>query len=285
MRGYGWIFPCLIDGVPHANVGVYALPPVDAAVHASGAARGCSPASAAGDAAPPGFPIHTYAPTLASRGADALLVGDAAGVDPLMGEGISFALEYGRAGRATRRRRPRRRVAWTSRATQRAVHDGPIGRKLARLVWARGLFYGRHWRVWFRARAQQRRARQALGLRGTTALTPGTGARAAGALARRRLVRVAESGGGRKKAAADRIERLLWQLGIRCVAGVDEVGMGPLAGPVVAAAVVLPPDVHPGLADSKQLTARQRERLDGRDPRVRARRSASASSTSDEIDR
>ncbi len=46
------------------------------------------------------------------------------------------------------------------------------------------------------------------------------------------------------------------------VAGVDEVGMGPLAGPVVAAAVILPERVDlPGLGDSKQLSPRVRERL------------------------
>jgi len=46
------------------------------------------------------------------------------------------------------------------------------------------------------------------------------------------------------------------------VAGVDEAGRGPLAGPVVAAAVILD-ELHPiaGLADSKKLTARQRDRL------------------------
>lgn len=46
------------------------------------------------------------------------------------------------------------------------------------------------------------------------------------------------------------------------VAGVDEAGRGPLAGPVVAAAVILD-DLHPieGLADSKKLTAARRERL------------------------
>ena len=46
------------------------------------------------------------------------------------------------------------------------------------------------------------------------------------------------------------------------VAGVDEAGRGPLAGPVVAAAVILD-DLHPieGLADSKKLTAAKRERL------------------------
>ncbi|OYV01838.1 MAG: ribonuclease HII, partial [Burkholderiales bacterium PBB5] len=46
------------------------------------------------------------------------------------------------------------------------------------------------------------------------------------------------------------------------VAGVDEAGRGPLAGPVVAAAVILD-ELHPiaGLADSKVLTERRRERL------------------------
>ena len=46
------------------------------------------------------------------------------------------------------------------------------------------------------------------------------------------------------------------------IAGVDEAGRGPLAGPVVAAAVILDPaHVVPGLADSKKLSARQRGRL------------------------
>ncbi len=50
--------------------------------------------------------------------------------------------------------------------------------------------------------------------------------------------------------------------GHRAVAGVDEAGRGPLAGPVVAAAVILPPGVEfPGLTDSKQLSERQRTSL------------------------
>jgi ribonuclease HII len=49
-------------------------------------------------------------------------------------------------------------------------------------------------------------------------------------------------------------ERVLWRSGIKRVAGVDEVGMGPLAGPVVAAAVVFAPDVElAGIDDSKRL--------------------------------
>jgi ribonuclease HII len=58
------------------------------------------------------------------------------------------------------------------------------------------------------------------------------------------------------------LETLLWRVGITYVAGVDEVGMGPLAGPVVAAAVVLPIGVQlDGVADSKVLRAAVREQL------------------------
>lgn len=58
-------------------------------------------------------------------------------------------------------------------------------------------------------------------------------------------------------------ERLLWKAGIRHVAGVDEVGVGPLAGPVVAAAVVFPPNTEIGeVDDSKALKEETRLRLD-----------------------
>ena len=62
-------------------------------------------------------------------------------------------------------------------------------------------------------------------------------------------------------------EQALWQAGRQAVAGVDEAGRGALAGPVVAAAVILPahPDALAPLVgrvdDSKRLTPRQRERL------------------------
>lgn len=55
-------------------------------------------------------------------------------------------------------------------------------------------------------------------------------------------------------------ERKLWKLGYRLVVGIDEAGRGPLAGPVVAAAVILAPGtVLPGLDDSKVLSPAQRE--------------------------
>ncbi|MBY6121631.1 ribonuclease HII [Mameliella alba] len=58
------------------------------------------------------------------------------------------------------------------------------------------------------------------------------------------------------------LEESLWARGCTCVAGVDEVGRGPLAGPVVAAAVVLNrASIPEGLNDSKKLTAKRRDLL------------------------
>lgn len=55
-------------------------------------------------------------------------------------------------------------------------------------------------------------------------------------------------------------ERRAYHQGLRRVAGIDEAGRGPLAGPVVAAAVVLPSGLElPGVKDSKMLSAAQRE--------------------------
>ena len=60
----------------------------------------------------------------------------------------------------------------------------------------------------------------------------------------------------------NRLERELARRGYRLVAGVDEVGRGCLAGPVVAAAVILPSEcVLPGLDDSKRLDAETREKI------------------------
>ncbi|MBI4524051.1 MAG: ribonuclease HII [Deltaproteobacteria bacterium] len=80
-------------------------------------------------------------------------------------------------------------------------------------------------------------------------------------------------------------ERVLWKSGLRSVAGVDEVGLGPLAGPVVAAAVVFPPGTElPGIDDSKRLDSDQRSKME-----IAIRESATALGIGlaevDEIDR
>ncbi|MBF0419963.1 MAG: ribonuclease HII [Magnetococcales bacterium] len=63
------------------------------------------------------------------------------------------------------------------------------------------------------------------------------------------------------------MEQGLWDSGLTAICGVDEAGRGPLAGPVVAGAVILPPGLDlgkylPGLDDSKRLTPMQRNRLE-----------------------
>lgn len=58
------------------------------------------------------------------------------------------------------------------------------------------------------------------------------------------------------------IENSHFDKGIRIICGVDEAGRGPLAGPVCAAAVILPPNLEiPGLNDSKKLTDKRRREL------------------------
>ena len=73
---------------------------------------------------------------------------------------------------------------------------------------------------------------------------------------------------GRSRAETWRLKKLLqyeaalWDQGIEYIAGVDEVGRGPLAGPVLAAAVIMPKGVMiRGVGDSKVLTAEKREQL------------------------
>ncbi len=80
-------------------------------------------------------------------------------------------------------------------------------------------------------------------------------------------------------------ERELWAAGMTRIAGVDEAGVGPLAGPLVAAAVVFPPDTGiEGVDDSKKLTPEKREAL-AVEIRAVALAWATAVIDSDELDR
>lgn len=162
LRGYRWLFPCVIEGEPHVNVGVYALPPVDGARLQRELAELVD--EVGGHATSwKAFPIRTLTPRSTVCAPRALLVGDAAGCDPLMGEGISFALEYGALAAETL-------VAaaasgdWSFARYGAAVHHGPIGRKLRRLGLGARLFYGRTSALMFAIAAASARA-QAIGLR------------------------------------------------------------------------------------------------------------------------
>lgn len=162
LRGYLWAFPCMIDGVPHANVGAYAVTPsgapLDAALTAYLAELGVSGSRRVA------FPIHWYEPGARIGTDGAWLVGDAAGVDPLMGEGISLAMEYGDLAAAAivdavRRRDP------AAAPYQRAFEASWLGAKLRRLHFTTRFFYGPATRRLAFGLAEHSRRLRALGLR------------------------------------------------------------------------------------------------------------------------
>ena len=61
---------------------------------------------------------------------------------------------------------------------------------------------------------------------------------------------------------ANEYEQVWWQQGKRCIVGIDEAGRGPIAGPLVVAAVAFPPGYsHPEIYDSKKLSDKKRRAL------------------------
>jgi flavin-dependent dehydrogenase len=91
-----------------------------------------------------------------------MLAGDAAGVDPLMGEGISCAFEHGKlAARYIGELRAGDRAALTK--YDAAMHHGAVGKKLRKLAFAARHFYGPRHRWYFKLAGMSRTA-QAIGV-------------------------------------------------------------------------------------------------------------------------
>ncbi len=161
LSGYAWAFPCLIDGRPHVNAGVYAWRR-RSAVDLVALLRELQ--SELGDPAVrhQAAPIRCYgrAPFVAPN---VLLVGDAAGVEPLMGEGISFALEYGRWA-AAEIAYARARNDYAFAEAEARFRASWVGRKLQRLRQAAVMFYGPGARLWLGIAARWRGG-QEIGLR------------------------------------------------------------------------------------------------------------------------
>jgi geranylgeranyl reductase family protein len=161
LAGYAWAFPCLIDGRPYVNAGVYAWrrrTGVDLVALLRELQGELSGASVRHQAAP----IRCFGRSNFVK-PHVLLVGDAAGVEPLMGEGISFAIEYGRWAADEIADAVGRNDFSFSRSEAR-FRQGWVGRKLRRLEQAATMFYGPGARLWLGLAARWRGA-QEIGLR------------------------------------------------------------------------------------------------------------------------
>jgi geranylgeranyl reductase family protein len=154
LAGYAWSFPCLIEGEPHWNVGVYSL-----ARRGEGGRLGrlLDERAQAPDVPRKAHPIRLYRNRQALSAPGVLLAGDAAGVDPLLGEGISFALQFGQlAARALADGFATGDLCF--RGYDRSVRQSAMGRKLRRLGFAARMMYGPAGPLWFRAARLSRRA-------------------------------------------------------------------------------------------------------------------------------
>jgi len=164
LLGYAWVFPCLIEGEPHANVGVYTRRPLGARREAEILRQKCSELGFSGSSLPRrAWPIRWYHPKQPIAGPRVLLVGDAAGVDPLMGEGISYCFEYGRWA-AEEIARAFAAGDYSFASSQARFHRSWVGKKLVRLGVAADFFYGRGAPFWFFLAAHWRGA-QDVGLK------------------------------------------------------------------------------------------------------------------------
>jgi flavin-dependent dehydrogenase len=168
IRGYSWSFPCLIGGRPYLNVGIYDQCPraaVDPArakaalLDALAQAFPDLPIPAPHQGGYKAFPIRWYAPQQSFVRGRVLLAGDAAGVDPLMGEGISCAFEHGKLAAQALDDffggKPDALAAYDA-----VLHRGAAARKLRRLGVAARLFYGPRHRLYFRLASLSRSAQR-----------------------------------------------------------------------------------------------------------------------------
>lgn len=156
LQGYYWDFPSLIEGEPHINSGIY-----DSRVDRRAARADLPKLLAEGLGHQPrqleGHPIHWFSPDNTFSAPHVLLAGDAAGAEPLFGEGIGIALGYGEVAAAS--------IAQAFRTGgygfahyRRRVLRSPVGRYLLlRWMGAQLLYHARRrepllWLTWWLAK-------------------------------------------------------------------------------------------------------------------------------------
>ena len=170
INGYSWSFPCLIGGTPHLNVGIYDQRAHEFTEKRGEQARMIAELVAAFPELPldglarhatrwHSFPIRWFNARDSYARGRVILAGDAAGVDPLMGEGISCAFEHGKlAANAIGKFLDGDGDAL--RAYDRVLHSGAVGKKLGKLAFAARHFYGPRHKLFFRIASISRRAQE-----------------------------------------------------------------------------------------------------------------------------
>jgi flavin-dependent dehydrogenase len=172
ISGYSWSFPCLIGGAQHLNVGIYDQRPHLLTEKSGEQSRMIAELVAAFPELPldrlkrhatatrwHSFPIRWFDAADSYVSGRVILAGDAAGVDPLMGEGISCAFEHGKLA-ANAIGRLLDGDAGALQAYDRTLHEGAVGKKLGKLAFAARNFYGPHYKLFFRIARISRRAQE-----------------------------------------------------------------------------------------------------------------------------
>ncbi len=170
INGYSWSFPCLIDGRPNVNVGIYDQRPREFAEKGGAQSRMIKELVAAFPDLPleglerratrwHSFPIRWFDAGDRYTSKRVVLAGDAAGVDPLMGEGISYAFEHGKLA-ANAICKFLDGDSGALQAYDRELHEGAVGKKLSKLAFAARHFYGPHSRLFFRLARISRTAQE-----------------------------------------------------------------------------------------------------------------------------
>ncbi|MGH7923233.1 MAG: NAD(P)/FAD-dependent oxidoreductase [Candidatus Binatus sp.] len=179
IKGYSWSFPCLIGGVPHLNVGIYDQRPRDFhqrprnfTENGGEQSRMIAELVAAFPELPldglkgratttrwHSFPIRWFDAADSYASGRVILAGDAAGVDPLMGEGISCAFEHGKLA-ANAIVKFLDGDGGALRDYDRALHEDAVGKKMNKLAFAARHFYGPRNKLFFRLARVSRRAQE-----------------------------------------------------------------------------------------------------------------------------
>ncbi len=180
VQGYFWSFPMQVEGVAMRNLGVYDSRTVDSPL--TGSLKGFLAEELArqglslADCKLEGHPIHLFTPRSILSAPNIVLVGDAAGVDPLLGEGISLALGYGDlAARAIVDGLTHNNLGFHDYTRQ--IHHSPMGRSMRCRHHAAQLLYRlRHPAmqrvVWWHLRPLVRRFIRDFGFNWASATTP-----------------------------------------------------------------------------------------------------------------